>query len=201
MGVGTVWHYPRGVAIILSQFRMIVHIKWRVYYSTDEQHRTRDIKNLGLEVITPQGLKCKFRPTYQGSHLHQVEKNNRGRIFGDIVNNINNSYVGSCHVIMQGQDNIVQIAEVPLENDATRMTENSNSDDNSQKKGNEVRFEDDAIDTTSKSRDSFSKRDQLKADQDIHLQNVAAFPTNITLLCSFSTNGVQNKLLTQRAKK
>ena len=106
----------------------------------------------------------------------QVENNNRGRILGDAVNNSRNLHVGSFHAIMQGKDNIVKITGVPPENDTTSTTveginkgsngttESSNSDINNQKKGNEVRVEDDAIDTISKSRDRFSKSDQFKVD-------------------------------------
>ena len=51
--VGMVWFYLEGVASILSQFRMIVHSKWRVYCNADKHHRSGDINDLGFDVVTP----------------------------------------------------------------------------------------------------------------------------------------------------
>ena len=56
MDAGNAWHYPQGVAKIVSRLGMIVHRKWRFYYSADECHRIRDIKTLGFDVIAPQGF-------------------------------------------------------------------------------------------------------------------------------------------------
>ena len=67
---------------------------------------------------------------------------------------------------------------------------------NNTKKVNEVRFEDDETCTMSKSRYMFSKRHQLKADQVIRLQHVAAFLAKITLLCSFGINCIKNNPMT-----
>ena len=55
-----------------------------------------------------------------------------------------------------------------------------------------MRFEDGAIDTISKSRDRFSKIDQLKEDYVRRLQHVAAFPAKIKLLYPFGTTGIKN---------
>ena len=97
---------------------------------------------------------------------------------------------------------------MPPENDTTSMTveeinngsdgttENSNSVVNNQKKGNEVRFEDDTIHTIFRSRERFSKRDQLKSHQVRRMQHVAAFPAKITLFWSFGANFIKNKPLT-----
>ena len=45
-GVGTVWFYPKGVANILSQHRMVVNSGWDVDYSTKLFRKSGDIKDL-----------------------------------------------------------------------------------------------------------------------------------------------------------
>ena len=111
-GVGLVWHYPEGVANMLSQFRMIVHSKWKVYHSADKFHESGNINDLGFDVETPQGFRCKFTPTPQGLHVYHVNKDCKGKIFGGAKVDDKLLHVGSCHAIMQEAYDVVQITGV-----------------------------------------------------------------------------------------
>ena len=64
--------------------------------------------------------------------------------------------------------------------------------------GDVVRIEEDAIDTTSKSRSSFSKRDQIRADKVHRLQHVEAFKSEETLIFSVITNEIRNNPVNRR---
>ena len=63
--------------------------------------------------------------------------------------------------------------------------------------GKRVRFAD-AIDTIAKSRDRFSKRDQLAADRVRRLHHVSGFPSDDALVYSVLTNGIKNNLISKR---
>ena len=57
---------------------------------------------------------------------------------------------------------------------------------------------DDAIDTVTKSKNNFSKRDQSKASRVRRFQHVAAHPSDDTLIYSAMTNGIKNNPITKK---
>jgi hypothetical protein len=63
---------------------------------------------------------------------------------------------------------------------------------------NEVK---DAIDTVEKSKQKFSKRDQIRADRVRRFQHVAAHPSDETIIYSAMTNGIKNSPITKRDVK
>ena len=137
-----------------------------------------------------------------------AKKDCKGKIFGDAVTDNQMMCVGSCHAIRQEADEIVEIPGVH----ADRSEGNHDDETTGVTLGDKtnmdkrVRFADDvsnyserdAIDAVARSRDRFSKRDQLKADMVRRVQHVAACPSDATLIYSFSTNGIKNNPLTKR---
>ena len=214
-GVGLVWFCPKGVANILSQFRMVVCSEWRMTYDTQKYHRTGDIDDLSYHVTTPEGHNCKFSPTPQGLHIFKMKKRDGNDVFRSKVVNNHSIFGGACHLLMENQDQPnLAIAGVPTEgNDANSedlagvSTEvNSNAEEiegngdagsagvSNQKK---VRFEEAAA-TIAGSRSKFSKRDQIRADKVQRLQHMAGFPSDETLIYSVMTNGARNNLISRR---
>lgn len=68
-GVGLVWHFPDGVANILSQFWMASIARWRITCDADLSHSTGRIKDLCCDVTVQEGFKCKFSPSQKGLHI------------------------------------------------------------------------------------------------------------------------------------
>jgi len=199
------------MANILSQFRMIIHSKSRVYFDTDKYYKSGNIRDLGFDIVTPQGFQCKFVPTPEGLHIYHIDKNCKGKIFGDTVMNDQMIYVGSSHAILHEVDEIVEVLGVQATDSGDSLggarddeTTGVRVNDEALQKG--VCFtddvvtahEEDVIDTVARSRDKFSKRDQLRVDLVQHPQHVAAFPSDAMLIYSFTTNGIKNNPLTTR---
>ena len=161
-GVGTVWYYPQGVANILSQFCMIVHRKWSIYCRTDTHHKTGKISDLGFEVVTPQGFRCKFSPTEQRLHACEVKLSCGSKVFGNTVQNSKSLYAGACHVMMQDEEDVMQITGVP--EDRLKSYNNIEVMEATSKTSTKIIVEEDLIETIAQSRGKFSKRDQTKAD-------------------------------------
>jgi hypothetical protein len=59
----------------------------------------------------------------------------------------------------------------------------------------------DAIDTVEKSKQNFSKKDQLRADRVRRFQHVAAHPSDETIIYSAMTNSIKNSPITKRDVK
>ena len=81
------------------------------------------------------------------------------------------------------------------------MTKTNITQDGDSYKDHRVRFilpEKDAIDTIAKRHGRFTKRDQIKANMVRRLQHVAAFPSDIALKYSVTTNSIKNNPLTIR---
>ena len=70
-----VWYYPKGVANILSQYRMAACSKWNINYSTDRFHKTGNPKDLSYHCTTQEGIKCLFVPNPQGLHVLDASDN------------------------------------------------------------------------------------------------------------------------------
>ena len=174
-GVGTVWYYPEGVANILSQHRMVVNSGWDIEYSTKEFRKTNNLSSLKYECVTAEGVKCTFSPNKEGLHVLDCTKyfgiGKDGYIFGNNITNNNvdngNDMFRSIHGTIENAAAFVSIDNV-----------------------------DDVIDTSSKSKNNFSKRDQSKATRVRRFQHVAAHPSDDTLIYSAMTNGIKNYPIT-----
>ena len=171
-GVGTVWYYPNGVANILSQHRMVVNSGWDVEYSTKEYRRTQNEQDLKYDCITSEGVKLSFTPNKDGLHVLDCSK-----YFG----------VGKQGYVF-GKDIIDNNT-----NSGLAMCHNST--------GVPARIMKDAIDTVEKSKQNFSKRDQLRANRVRRFQHVAAHPSDETIIYSAMTNGIKNSPITKRDVK
>jgi hypothetical protein len=173
-GVGTVWYYPEGVANILSQHRMVVNSGWNIEYSTKKFRETKNISSLKYDCITSEGVVCSFVPNKDGLHIMDCTKyfgiGKSGYIFGKklIDNNVD------------GGKDMCRSVHGTIENAEAFVSM------------------DDAIDTITKSKNNFSKRDQLKASRVRRFQHVAAHPSDETLIYSAMTNGIKNNPITKR---
>jgi hypothetical protein len=173
-GVGTVWYYPNGVANILSQHRMVVNSGWNIEYSSKKYRETNDLSSLRYECITSEGTKCSFIPNKDGLHVMDCTEyfgiGKSGYIFGKkIVDNNVGGGKDMCRSIHGTIENAKAFVSI-----------------------------DDAIDTITKSKNNFSKRDQSKASRVRRFQHVAAHPSDETLIYSSMTNGIKNNPITKR---
>ncbi|OEU10337.1 hypothetical protein FRACYDRAFT_247347 [Fragilariopsis cylindrus CCMP1102] len=176
-GVGTVWYYPEGVANILSQHRMVVNSGWDIEYSTKRFRKTKDLSSLKYDCVTAEGVECTFSPNKEGLHVLDCTKyfgiGKDGYVFGKriIDNNVSNGndMFKSIHGTVENAAAFVSIDNV-----------------------------DDAIDTITKSKNNFSKRDQSKATRVRRFQHVAAHPSDDTLIYSAMTNGIKNNPITKK---
>ena len=176
-GVGTVWYYPEGVANILSQHRMVVNSGWDIEYSTKRFRKTKDLSSLKYDCVTAEGVECTFSPNTEGLHVLDCTKyfgiGKDGYVFGKHItdNNVSsgNNMFNSIHGTIENADAFVSIDDV-----------------------------DDAIDTITKSKNNFSKRDQSKAMRVRRFQHVAAHPSDDTLIYSAMTNGIKNNPITKK---
>jgi hypothetical protein len=173
-GVGTVWYYPNGVANILSQHRMVVNSGWDIDYSTKEYRATKNISSLRYNCVTSEGIVCTFTPNKDGLHVMDCSGHfgigKSGYVFGNTIidNNVN------------GGKEMSRSIHGTIENaDAFVSVE-------------------EAIDTVEKSKNNFSKRDQLRASRVRRFQHVAAHPSDETLIYSAMTNGIKNNPITKR---
>ena len=205
-GVGMVWYYPQGVANILSQFRMIVFSKWRMTFDAAKYHRSGNIDDLSYDVTTPAGIQCKFKPTPQGLHVFKINSRDGKNIFGKSSTDNITTFGGSCHALVENQNRPSPDVTGVLNTDELLEDNNDISSDSEVESADvtgvadsekRVRFAD-AIDTEEKSRDRFSKRDQIKADRVRRLQYVAGFPSDETLMYSILTNGIKNNPISRR---
>ena len=67
---------------MMSQFRMVVHSKWKITYNTEMCHKSKDIKDLSYDVMTVQGFECKLVPNAQELHVCKVNPKSQGKKFG-----------------------------------------------------------------------------------------------------------------------
>ena len=88
-GVGTVWYYPKGVANILSQHRVITLSKWRVKFDSAMYYRTGNRMDLCYHCTTGEGVEVEFTPTAKGLHVLDCTKfyglDRPNRVFGQHV--------------------------------------------------------------------------------------------------------------------
>ena len=66
--VGTVWHYPEGLANTVSQFRVATLSKLMISYDAAKYHKIGNTKHLCYEVTTGEGKCCRFLLTPEGFH-------------------------------------------------------------------------------------------------------------------------------------
>jgi hypothetical protein len=173
-GVGTAWYYPDGVANILSQHLMVVNSGWDIEYSSKLYRKTRGISSLKYNCITCEGVKCTFAPNKDGLHVMDCSNHfvigKSGYIFGKkiIDNNVN------------GGEDMCRSIHGTIENAKAFLTV------------------DNAIDTVTKSKNNFSRRDQSRASRVRRFQHVAAHPSDETLIYSSMTNGIKNNPITKQ---
>ena len=110
--VGAVWFYKKGVANILSQYRIATLSKWIIKYSTKRFHQTRRVKNLSYDVVTTEGIKCRFKLMPERLHVYEVSPVTNKNIFGTItIDNLidrdNNTY----HIRINNNDNLIGVTE------------------------------------------------------------------------------------------
>ena len=67
--VGTLWFYPKGMADILSQHRMVVNSECDVDYSTKSYSKSGNIQDLKYDCVTSEGVNVTFTPNKQGLHV------------------------------------------------------------------------------------------------------------------------------------
>ena len=72
--MGTVWFYPKGMANILSQNRMVVNSGWDVDYSTKSYRKSSNIQDLKYDCVTSEGVNVTFTPNKQGLHVLECRK-------------------------------------------------------------------------------------------------------------------------------
>ena len=105
-GVGTVWFYPKGVANILSQYRMVVNSGWDVDYSTKLYRKSGNMKDLKYDCFTSEGVNVTFTPNKQGLHVLDSRKyfglGKYGCVFGETIidNNTNNELYMRHNIIL-----------------------------------------------------------------------------------------------------
>ena len=98
-GVGTVWFYADGIANILSQHRMATLSNWGIDYSTRVYRLSGDEADLSYNVTTSEGIKCRFHPTAEGLHVHEVDEHDASNAFGRrVIDNLTNRGRDMCHV-------------------------------------------------------------------------------------------------------
>ena len=92
----------------------------------------------------------------------------------------------------------------PLLNDPDSDSDDTDNDNESlddKNDDNEIAVVTDyfiAIETVKQSKQTFTKRDQLKAMLVRRFQNVSGFPSDETMLCSVGTNGIKKIPITRR---
>ena len=86
---------------MLSQFRMVVHIKWKMTYNTEAFHKPKNIKDLSYDVMTAQGFECQLVPNTQGLHVYKVILKNQGKMFGSDSGSNKSIFGGSYYVVME----------------------------------------------------------------------------------------------------
>jgi hypothetical protein len=151
-----------------------VNSGWDIEYSLKIFRKTNDISSLKYDCITSEGVECTFIPNKDGLHVMDCSKyfgiGKSGYIFGKKI--INNDFDGGkdmCRSIHGTIENAKAFVSI-----------------------------DDAIDTVTKSKNNFSKQDQLKASKVRRFQHVAAHPSDQTLIYSAMTNGIKNNPITKR---
>ena len=80
--VGMVWFFRKGVANILSQFRIAVHSQWDISHNTTDYKRSERLDDLCYKVRTSEGIRCKFSPMSKGLHVARIDENTDGCFFG-----------------------------------------------------------------------------------------------------------------------
>ena len=198
-GVGIVWFFRDGVANIISQFRIAVHSKCDISYSTGDYKKSGRIEDLAYKVKTSEGIKCKFTPTEKGPYVLKIDKKTNGCFFGrEIPDNETNFGMAMCHTMISdtfdegigvdGRHDDESITGVIEANTVEHPTivHNVNNDE-------EV-----AIVTLEDSKKRFSKRDRLKAELVRRFQHVAGVPSDATLIHLVTTNGIRNNPITKR---
>ena len=131
--LGTVQFYLNGVANILSQHRMVVNSGWDIEYSTKAYRRTGDIRELKYVCVTSEGVKVIFTPNKEGLHILDCR---------DYFGLGKSGCVFGQNIIDNNTNNGFSMCH-----SITGTTLN-----------NDV-----AIDTVEKSKQNFTKRDQLRA--------------------------------------
>ena len=171
-GVGTVWYYPAGVANILSQHRMVVNSNWDVEYSSRSYKKSLNVNDLRFDCTTSEGIKVSFSSTSDGLHVLDCT-----RYFG--VGR--QGHVFGKSIIDNNTNNGLSMCH-----NITGVLKNKVAD---------------AIDTVEKSKQNFSKKDQLRANRVRRFQHVAAHPSDETIIYSAMTNSIKNSPITKRDVK
>ena len=201
------WYYPKGVANILSQFRMIAYSRWMITFDTSKYNKSGNIEDLSYNVTTQEGVKYKFSPMPQELHVHRIGIKQDKNIFGNKSANNMTIFGGSYHTLVENDNEPIRevigvISIIGTNEELSEDAEEDNPKENSEITGvkhsnKNVQFKD-VIYIVTKSRDRFSKRDKLRADRVRRLQHVASFPLDETLKYSVMTNGIKNNQIMVR---
>jgi hypothetical protein len=171
-GVGTIWYYPSGVANILSQHRMVTQSGWDIDYTSRLYRKTGNDANLKFNCTTSEDIDVSFLSNKDGLHILDCSK-----------------YVG---VGKQGYVFGKSIIDNKTSHGLAMCHNVTGGVDNNLK---------DAIDTVEKSKQNFSKKDQLRAARVRRFQHVAAHPSDETIIYSAMTTSIKNSPITKRDVK
>ena len=73
--------------------------KWKIYYSTRKFCESGDKEDLSYDIMTSEGLRCKFKPTTNGLHIYEVSPDDVPNVFGTrIIDNLTDGGDDICHV-------------------------------------------------------------------------------------------------------
>ena len=155
------WFYPDGVANILSQNKLVIDSKWKMYYSSDRYYQTNNVLDLSYRGMTSEGRKVTFVPTTEGLHMmdcsEYFEEGKSGCVFSTKITNNNTNFgenMGMCNTSVGKLNNY------------------------------------DGIDTIEASKRHFIARNQKQASRVRRYQRVGGHPSNATLKYSIVTNGI-----------
>jgi hypothetical protein len=151
---------------------MVVNSGWDVDYTSRVYKQTRDTRDLKFDCTTNEGIEVSFPSNKDGLHILDCSK-----YFGVGKQ----GYVFGKSIIDNKTNNGLAMCH--------NITGVSTHD---------VK---DAIDTIEKSKQKFSKRDQLRASRVRRFQHVAAHPSDETIIYSAMTNGIKNSPITKRDVK
>ena len=101
-GFGTAWFYKQKVANILSQFWIVTHSNWNKSYATKNYRKSRRlVEDVVYEVITSEGVKCKFKLILNGLYVLKMSENTDRCFFGKkIYDNSIDCRMAMCYAIL-----------------------------------------------------------------------------------------------------
>ena len=173
-GVEMVWFYEESVDNILLQHRMATLSKWDINYSTCKYRISGRIIDLSYNVVTSEGVKCRFTPTNNRLHVFEVKPRSNNAVFGrEVIDNLTDRGNDMCHVGFRndGDTNDTGVFSAENSNNDNHRTDLGDTNDrgvssveNSNNDMPSIIPEEPAIQTIEGSRKAHSKRDRIKAD-------------------------------------